>query len=394
VAGDRVRAGAGLYRSFPDVAARLRLFALLALTLLAILIYNTRIRHEMVDFTTWRQAAVRGLHAEPLYRPEDGHYQFKYFPVFALLMAPFGALDQDTGKMLWFAISVGLLAALLRWSVAALPGRRLSQWTLVCFAIALMAKFYAHELVLGQINLLLGALLLTSLVAVQIDRPVTAGGLVGMAVFVKPYALILAPWLLVTQGWPAAAMVAGIVAIGLLLPAAVYGWNGNLDLLRGWLRTTSDSTTPNLLGSDNVSIAAMWAKWLGPGSLASGLAWLTVAGILVLAIVAWRRRRVVSAPEYLECALLMLLIPLLSPQGWDYVLLLATPAVVCLVDRWRELTKPWKWGLGVALTLMCLTIFDIMGRTLYGQFMALSVVSVCALAVAAGLVHLRWRGLA
>ena len=101
-----------------------------------------------------------------------------------------------------------------------------------------------------------------------------------------------------------------------------------------------------------------------------------------------------SAPEYLECALLMLLIPLVSPQGWDYVLLLATPAVVCLVDRWRELTRPWQWGLGVALALMCLTMFDIMGRALYGQFMALSAISVCALAVAAGLVHVRWRGLA
>ena len=43
---------------------------------------------------------------------------------------------------------------------------------------------------------------------------------------------------------------------------------------------------------------------------------------------------------------------------------------------------------------MCLTTFDLMGRELYGQFMALSLVSVCALAVAAGLVHVRGRGLA
>ncbi len=376
------------------MASKLRPFALLALILLAIIVYYTRVRHEMIDFITWRQAAVRALDAEPLYRPEDGHYQFKYFPTFAVIMAPFAGIDQETGKMLWFGISVGLLAALLRWSVGALPERRRSHRILLFFTIVLMAKFYAHELLLGQTNLLLGALLLAALVAVQIDQRVAAGGLVGVAVFVKPYALILVPWLLVTQGWSAAAMAAGIVAMGLLLPAAVYGWNGNLDLLGGWLRTVSDSTAPNLLGSDNVSIAAMWAKWLGPGSLASGLAWLTVVGILVLVIAAWRRRRTVSAPEYLECALLMLLVPLLSPQGWDYVLLLATPAVVCLVDRWRELPRLWQGGLGVALALMCLTMFDLMGRTLYGQFMALSLVSVCALAVAACLVHVRWRGLA
>jgi hypothetical protein len=376
------------------MATRLSLFAFVALTLLAIVLFSARIRHEMIDFATWRQAAVRGLHAEPLYRPDDGHYQFKYFPLFALVMAPFGMLDEDTGKILWFVISVGLLAVLLRSSVATLPQRRLPEQTLAWITIGLMAKFYAHELLLGQTNLLLGALLLTALVAVQSNRPIAAGGLVGAAVFVKPYALILVPWLLVTQGWPAAAMAFATVALGLLLPAAVYGWSGNVDLLLGWLRTVTESTTPNLLGNDNVSIAAMWAKWLGPGSLASGLAWLTVVGSVVLVIVTLRRRRVVSAPEFLECALLMLLVPLVSPQGWDYVLLLATPAVVCLVDRWRELTRPWQWGLGAALALMSLTMFDVMGRTLYGQFMALSVISVCALAVAAGLVHVRYRGLA
>jgi Glycosyltransferase family 87 len=376
------------------MSARLRLLALLALIVLAAVLYTTRIRHEMIDFLTWRQAAVRGVHAEPLYRLDDGHYQFKYFPGFALMMAPFGVLDRETGKALWFAISIALLALLLRWSITALPERRLSRGILLAFAIVLMAKFYAHELLLGQVNLLLGALLLTSLVALQAGRPLVAGGLVGVAVFVKPYALILVPWLLVTQGWPAAAIAVGIVALGLLLPAAVYGWSGNLDLLRAWLHTVSGSTTPNLLGNDNVSIAAMWAKWLGPGSLASNLAWLTVALTLGLVIAAGWRRRSVSAPDYLECALLMLLIPVISPQGWDYVLLLATPAVVCLVDRWRELTRPWQWGLGVALALMGLTMFDLMGRQLYGQFMALSLVSVCALTVAAGLVHVRWRGLA
>ena len=185
-----------------------------------------------------------------------------------------------------------------------------------------MAKFYAHELLLGQTNLLLAALLMAGLVAVKRDRRLAAGALVGLGVFVKPYALILAPWLVVARGWPAGAMTASVVALGLLLPAAVYGWSGNLDLLREWLRTVSDSTAPNLLGNDNVSIAAMWAKWIGPGAFATGLAGASIAGTVGLVVVAWRRRRAVAAPEYLECALLMLLIPLVSPQGWDYLLLL------------------------------------------------------------------------
>jgi hypothetical protein len=372
----------------------LRPFALLALLLLAAIAYQTRIRHEMIDFVTWRQSVVRAINAEPLYRAEDGHYRFKYFPAFALMMAPFGALDENSGKMLWFALSIAFLAALLYWSIDALPDRRRSKRALLWITFALMAKFYAHELVLGQVNLMLGALLLAALVAIRTGRSLLSGALVGFAVFIKPYALILVPWLLVTQRGSAAASAGLVVASGLIMPAAVYGWSGNLELLRGWWITVSDSTPSNLLGSDNVSFAAMWAKWLGVGALASGLALLTVTGVLILVVIAWWRRRAVSWPPYLEWALLMLLMPLISPQGWDYVLLLATPAVVCLVDRWGDLTMPWRWITGVALAVMGFTMFDILGRALYGRFMALSAITVCALVVAAGLVHVRRQGLA
>ena len=93
----------------PGMTARLRPFVfLIAISACAIVAYNLRIRHEMVDVLTWRRAVVRGLGAEPLYRPEDGHYQYKYLPMSALLMAPFGWLDAETGKMIWFAIEVGL----------------------------------------------------------------------------------------------------------------------------------------------------------------------------------------------------------------------------------------------------------------------------------------------
>jgi hypothetical protein len=102
----------------------------------------------------------------------------------------------------------------------------------------------------------------------------------------------------------------------------------------------------------------------------------------------------VDSPDYLEFALLMLLIPLLSPQGWDYVLLLATPAVIVLVDRFAELSTPWRVVSGTAVALMCFTIFDVMGRTLYAKFMALSLVTVAAIVVAAALAHLRARALA
>ncbi len=127
-----------------------------------------------------------------------------------------------------------------------------------------------------------------------------------------------------------------------MLPALVYGWSGNVDQLVGWFTTVTGTTEGTLLGADNVSLAAMWAKWIGIGAPATALATVTTGAALGLVATVWVRRREIANPDYLEFALLLLLIPLLSPQGWDYVLLLGTPAVVCLLDRWSDVSREWK----------------------------------------------------
>jgi hypothetical protein len=377
------------------VFARLKPLAWPAtIAVLAAVAYNVRIGNEMADFGVYRTAALRALDAQPLYVAADGHYAFKYLPAFACGMAPFALLRAETAKVIWFAMSVGLLVMLVRWSIFGLPERRHSVQVLGWLTVLFLAKFYAHELTLGQSNLLLGALLVAALLAVQIDKPVVGGVLIGIAAFVKPYALVLLPWLAVGYGVAGAAAAVGVVVAGLVLPALVYGWSGNLELLAGWYHTVAGSTVPTLLGADNISLAAMWAKWIGPGPLAAGLAAATAATAGGLAVAVWHRRARVHDPTYLEWALVMLLVPLLSPQGWDYVLLLGTPAVVCLVDRWGELSMRWRIVAGASLATMGLTVYDLMGRTLYSRFMALSLVSVAALGVAVALARLRWRELA
>ena len=361
---------------------------------LAAVLYQARIQREMVDFEVYRTAARRALNAEPLYRATDGHYQFKYLPAFALAIAPFAMFDREAAKVMWFALSAGLLTAFVRWSVRALPERRRTERVLIWLTVLFMAKFYAHELTLGQTNILLGTLLVGALLAVQIDQPYVAGVLIGAAVFVKPYALLLLPWLAFTYGAGAALTGIAVIGAGLLFPALVYGWSGNIALLVDWGQTVTGSTEGNLLGADNVSLAAMWAKWLGIGAPATALATVTTGVVLGLIATVWVRRAQIDNPDYLEFSLLMLVIPLLSPQGWDYVLLLGTPAVVCLVDRWSEVSLDWRIATALSLGLMGLTMFDLMGRTMYGQFMALSLVSVAALGAAVALTHLRWKSLA
>ena len=322
------------------------------------------------------------------------YQQYKYLPSFALVMAPFAWLPKQLAEGLWFALSVGMTAWFMRLSLLALPDRRVAVDTLVWLGLLITAKFLVRELGFGQTNLLLGIVLLGAILAAQRGRRLTAGLLVGMGVFIKPYALVLVPWLLWVSGPGAIAAFSAVIVAGLVLPAGVYGWAGNLDLLLAWYHTVTGTTGPLLMFHENISFASMWAKWLRPHGTSPvlTLASSAIAVALVGAVVLKRRR--VSAPECLEYGMLALLVPLLSPQGWDYLLLLGLPGYLCLVDRWGETPWPWRTAMIGGLAVTNFAIYGLIGRPLYMLVMNNALPTVGAFVLLVCLARLRWHGLA
>jgi hypothetical protein len=366
------------------------LLAVLALVSL-VAVFTTRVSRKMPDFEVYRTAGARALRSEPLYRAEDGHYQFKYLPAFALLAAPLALVPQQAGKGAWFAISAVLIMVLLGLSLAAMPEVRRPPALLLVLTFLAMAKFYAHELALGQVNVLFAVLAAAAIVSMRRGREAAAGGLLALALVVKPYGALFLPWLATRRRRGAfVAMSAGLVAV-LLLPALRYGWTGNLELLGDWWRTVTVTSAPNLLNADNVSLRAMFTKWLGYESPAPALAALVSAILLGIAAIVMAGRGTLKAPDTLEGSLLLLMIPLLSPQGWDYVFLIGTPAVMLLVNGLGALPPGLRALTVFAIAAVALSIFDLMGRAAYATFMRLSLITVFALIEIAAVVALRFR---
>lgn len=376
---------------FRTGSARTRaLLGVLALVSL-VAVFTTRVSRKMPDFEVYHTAGARALAAEPLYRADDGHFQFKYLPAFAIFAAPLAKVPLPAAKGAWFAASAILMLILLGLSVRAMPELHRPAVVLVVVTFLAMAKFYAHELVLGQVNLLFGVLVVLALVWMRSGRDAAAGLLLALAVVVKPYAVIFVPWLATRRNRTALVAMAGGLVILLLLPAARYGWDGNLRLLGDWWHTVTSTTAPNLTNPDNVSLSAMFTRWLGPGSPAPILAAVTGALLLMLTAIVMAGRGNLKVPDTLEGALLLLLIPLLSPQGWDYVFLIGTPAVMLLVNHLRSLPRGLRVATVVAIAVVALSIFDLMGRTAYSLFMRLSLITVFVVIEIAALITLRFR---
>lgn len=375
------RAGSARTRALLGVLAVVSLVA----------VFTTRVSRKMPDFEVYRTAGARALAAEPLYRASDGHFQFKYLPAFAIFAAPLAMVPLPAAKGAWFAVSAVLMLILLGLSLRAMPEVHRPPAVLVIITFLAMAKFYAHELVLGQVNLLFAVLVVLAIVWMRSGRDAAAGLLLALAVVVKPYAMIFAPWLATRRNRTALVAMLGGLMVLLLLPVARYGWDGNLRLLGDWWHTVTSTTAPNLTNPDNVSLGAMFTRWLGAGSPAAILAAVTGAILLLLTAIVIAGRGNLPVPDTLEASLLLLLIPLLSPQGWDYVFLIGTPAVMLLVNHLPSLPRGLRVATIVAIGVVALSIFDVMGRTAYSLFMRLSLITVFVVIEIAALIALRFR---
>jgi Glycosyltransferase family 87 len=376
---------------FRASVARTRVLLVVLAVVSLVALFTTRVSRKMPDFQVYWTAGSRALAAQPLYREDDGHYQFKYLPAFAVIAAPAALVPLPAAKAAWFAVSALLMTALLGLSLVALPDLRRPAALLLVVTFLAMAKFYAHELVLGQVNLLFGVLVALALVWLRRGRDAAAGLLFALAVVVKPYAAIFAPWLASRRNRTAfATMTAGVVVL-LVLPAVRYGWSGNLHLHADWWHTVTATTAPNLTNPDNVSLGAMFTRWLGSDSPARVLA--AGVGVLLLALtgVVVAGRGTLPVSETLEASMLLLLIPLLSPQGWDYVLLIGTPGVMLLVNDSGSLPRGLRIAAIAAIAIVGLTVYDLVGRDAYGAFMQLSVVTICVVVEIAALAALRFR---
>jgi hypothetical protein len=373
---------------------RIRVFA--ACTILAAIVsaFVIRVSRDMRDLEVPWTAGVRASVAEPLYRAEDEHYQFKYLPAFAVLAIPLGMLPIQVAKGTWFVGSVVLLIALIVLSIRLLPEQRKPTTILVVNAIVVLAKFYARELDMGQVNLPFAMAVTGALLAMKTKRDMLASALIVLSIAIKPYGALLLPVVLVRRQRAAIVATAVGCLLLLLLPVPLYGWSGTVGLHQSWWATVTETTAPNLLNPDNVSLASMYGKWFGISRLSTVLAAASSLVLLAGVMMVFLRRQSVAFPEGLEGSLLLLLIPLLSPQGWDYVLLIATPAVVYLANYLDRLPRPLRAMTVVAGLTIGLSLFDIMGRAAYAAFMGMAIISICALVLVAALTTLRLKAVA
>lgn len=293
------------------------------------------------DANVYWWGGERAVHGLALYGAA-ARYSFTYPPFAASL---FGAGAAASAGLLKAAITIASALALpaLCWlSLRAAGVRRAGAVAIAVTALTLFLEPVDETLRLGEVNLILAALVAVDLLGVR-DGARGQGILTGLAAGIKLTPLIFVAYLLVTRRFRAAATAAASFAatilIGfVLLPDQSWAfWPGGVFL--------NAHRVGSPLNPGNQSLAGVAARIAGAAGPARPW-WLAAAlltGLVGLAVAARAHRRGHRLAGVVCCAFTGLLV---SPYSWGHHWVWAVSLLVLVAVAAYRRRSPW---LGLAL---------------------------------------------
>jgi len=206
----------------------------LILVLAALAVFTAR-STRAADFRVYYYASrVLIEHQGQLYGPSSGigwPQYFRYPPLFLLVFLPFALLPYKLAAAAWVALKCAVLYAIVRALARRVDFPQSGFWWLV--PVLFSSGFVLQEFGLGNAQFLIFGLVAGSLLALERHEHRSAF-LLAFAASLKVWPLFFVPYLAARRRWRVAGQTA-IVAAGLtLLPAAYFGWSGNISLFRQW----------------------------------------------------------------------------------------------------------------------------------------------------------------
>jgi hypothetical protein len=191
---------------------------------------------RIVDFRVYYlegRALIEGHRL--LYGPQSGvgwPQTYRYPPLFALLFLPFAFVPLKVSVVIWTAINCTVLYFLICALARRMEFPRKGVWWLI--PVCLCGGFIVQEFGGGNAQFLVFTLVATALLSIE-QHPRLSAFLLALAVSLKVWPLFFVPYIAARRHFRVAALTMAFVLGLTLLPAAYFGWRGNIGLLRQWV---------------------------------------------------------------------------------------------------------------------------------------------------------------
>lgn len=306
-------------------------------------------RWTMPDLGVYRAAVTAAGAGLPLYEGGFGASDLPWlYPPFALLVLwPLGALPETAARV---TVSLASLAALgwlsaRSWQATGVAGPWRRPLLLATFAVLLASEPMQQNLAMGQVNVVLAALVLTDVLLPAGNRG--KGLLVGLAAGVKLTPALVAVYYLFRRDWAAARNAGLAFAATVVLATAAFpsqSWTF-------WTQAVlADRIGPAHLGNQSLLGAMLRVGALtGLDAGAVRPLWLFLAATIGLGGVWWLSRLRLD-PFGTYCGLTAVTL-LISPLSWTPHWIALTPTVIWFAARRRTVAGMLAALLGPGLLL-------------------------------------------
>jgi alpha-1,2-mannosyltransferase len=298
-----------------------------------------------VDLEVYRAGGLTVLDGRSLYdHPLVASLMFTYTPFAAIIFAPLALLPLGTITTTVYTIITVLLLLFAvsrcwRW-LGFKRDRAVVSVVLLCTALALMFEPVRTTLYLGQINVLLLAIVVGDLLRTRKSSWTGVG--VGIAAGIKLTPLVFIPYLLLTRQFKAAgvamASFVGTIALGFVLKPK--------DAFSYWIggKFGEVSRVGDVWSAGNQTLRGFLARLVSPPEATQNV-WLVGAAIIgvlgfVAAVVAHRR-----GEELLAVSVVGLLSTAVSPYSWSHHWVWFVPLFIFALHRALTTRKASMWVL-------------------------------------------------
>jgi alpha-1,2-mannosyltransferase len=258
---------------------------------------------------------------------------FTYPPLTALLLRPLTLLGLVTAERIWFTVSLALFVWFAQRCARLLPHTNNLVKSLAC-AFIIVSMPVTLTLRFGQINAVIGALLLVDLLLVMRPADRLSGIGLGLAAAIKVTPAYLG-LVFAAAGRVRHALVAGTTAIVATVAAAAVLPGSSKEY---WTSVLYDTDRVGSVNTKFNNSLRRIVSWLHLSDRVSTVIWVAVS-IIVTALVISRVRKSFAADNLLAAYTVASIGGyLVSPISWGHHLLFLGPAVALVVGDGRS----WK----------------------------------------------------
>lgn len=328
---------------------------------------------------------------------------YLYSPLFAFLLWPLSHFSLLAGRLIWAAINVLILYRLYRILRNELPDRlalsKVQRSIWIIGLIIISAVTLNHNLILGQITLLILWLTLEGVIRIMKRNELSGSALLALGISIKIIPAIALGYLLLKRKFKAAALVCLLTGIYLFIPAAFIGIQQNNFLLKEWktkMNPESDKylfERANGCNSMNAILPAFFYDfdefndwWFGDDSdrkitlvdhdtlkyILHGSRILLLLSVIPIVFIGRQKNENRYIRWLYEISYLMLVSMLVFPHQMKYTILYFVPAGSYLLLYIIQTISKWKsaWLSDKMLSILIIPLLlsiSITGRDLIGK---------------------------